>query len=84
MFVTPKAILAGLSQTFVKENRTGKNVSYPTLSQLRLKKSLYFNSHSEVTRGQKLGREGSSTIYSKKLQLQDQVEGGLNPNSGTS
>ena len=27
-----------------------------------VKKRLYFNSHSQVTRGQKLGREGSSTI----------------------
>ena len=39
MFVTPKSILVGLSQTLVEENRTGKYVSNPTPSQLRLKKA---------------------------------------------
>lgn len=74
MFITPKSILAELCQSFVDEHRAGKNCN-PILSQLRLKKAYCFNFHSEVTRGWKLGRVGSSAVWREKFQLWHHTEG---------
>ena len=58
----PKSNTSGAFPDICEREQNRQKCELPNTFPAEVKKSLYFNSHSEVTRGQKLGREGSSTI----------------------